>query len=780
MLTLTPRVLLVSVLLIVGACGGSGSGGGTVLTPEAPPVEPPPEIQTGVLWPVPIGGLSYSTPTESGTTNAAGEFQYQINDTIEFRLGDTVLGTSTRNTRVSNQISLFDLQSAPLLSDIREIIAALDDLDAPFTAAANLIRTLYSLDDDQNLDNGINVSADVSDLFASVALDFNREPTRFAYAGNVQTLLSAADRTLMPLEVSLAHQYQAANELLVEEGVTLARLRRVEQTLGSGDVIEGLDNTQYDYDALGNLVRQESFDREGQLVSSSVFEYDAQGLRIRRTLDSDGDGLTDVESQLQRNQAGDVIQTITLSGDALADQFISTRAYNALGQEVERTEDEGGDGSVESTTTTEYANNGRPARIEIDADGDRGVVITNTYDANDRLIEQTFDGIGTDVHDFQDSKPPPIGVTPLYRFDPQRPYWGVDAAFTAASPPSATPRSRRTRYVRDNQGRVIERRTDTNGDGVADQVAQLVFAGQPVSWRYDGQGDGEFESNATYTYATDGALVTVREEQALPMGVAIATRTLERGDDGPGRRFVRIRTTSNAVDPADTEVLYSLNDSGNRLRFTDVEGQDEEQTVSWVTSFRLDDSRLYSLPPATTGAFQFEYRDIGEPAVRDANGVLIGSYAGGDESVGYHDITVHFVGIPDPYLMRIIPATLDAVAPDLAGLDAVYEGDDCRDNRRPLIEAEDDGTPPRIVIPILDADVSDKPRHTFIADPDAILLTKTISQRYAGIRFGCATVADDPERGVYPLVPTTLKLAFPFTVDGRDLTIDSDPSLIVN
>lgn len=534
---------------------------------------------------------------------------------------------------------------------------------------------------------------------------------------------------------------------------------------------------------LGNLITEERFDEEGRLAFSAVFDYDARGLRTRRTADLDGDGLTDFESRLQRNRAGDVVRTVVRSGDALANELVSMTTYNELGQEVERTEDRGGDRSVEYTSTMHYAGNGRVARVEVDSDDDPAIdlLITNTYDDNDRLIEQTFDGVGIDVHDFLDNRPPPIGLGAIDPFNAQHPYWGREPVLFIADPTALTFRT--TSYLRDPRGRVIERRSDSDrdGDGVPEQVAKLVFEGHAVAWYYDAQGDGAFESTASYSYSSAGFLTLVEEQLSQSEDETMVTRTTEPDEHGR-RRSIRTASSEPTFEPRKESFSYDVQGRLSETRVSageDVDADSTEQT-QWENSFRLDDSRLYGMTPYSVGAYQLEYRDVGEPEVRDANGVLIGSYAGGDATLSYQDITVHFTGLADSYLMRIIGANLDATQPEQRGADAVYERDDCRSNVMPLVEAEDDGSAPRIVVSIFDSEVADKSRDTFIADPAARALTKTIGGRYEGARFGCQPLSDTPELTVFPLVPTSLKLAFPLTVEGSDLEIDAFPDLIVN
>jgi len=79
--------LLVATILSVGFIGCGGGGGSSAPATSA--------TQTGVFADAPVEGLSYSTATQSGFTNAQGQFKYKAGETIEFKLGTLLLGRAT-------------------------------------------------------------------------------------------------------------------------------------------------------------------------------------------------------------------------------------------------------------------------------------------------------------------------------------------------------------------------------------------------------------------------------------------------------------------------------------------------------------------------------------------------------------------------------------------------------------------------------------------------------------------------------------------------------------
>ena len=66
---------------LLSACGGSDSGSGEVAS----------EPKTGVFVDSPVENLTYKTASQSGKTNAQGEFKYKDGETVTFSIGDVKL-----------------------------------------------------------------------------------------------------------------------------------------------------------------------------------------------------------------------------------------------------------------------------------------------------------------------------------------------------------------------------------------------------------------------------------------------------------------------------------------------------------------------------------------------------------------------------------------------------------------------------------------------------------------------------------------------------------------
>jgi len=142
-------LLLFAFVLV--ACSSGGDGGGT--NPRNTPT-PDPEVLTGVFVDSPVSGASYSTETQSGTTNSAGEYNYVAGESVTFSIGGIVLGTA---------------MAGPIVTPLMLVDGAVDANDPRVT---NIVRLLMTLDSDSNPENGIEITADTHDAAAGMSLDF--------------------------------------------------------------------------------------------------------------------------------------------------------------------------------------------------------------------------------------------------------------------------------------------------------------------------------------------------------------------------------------------------------------------------------------------------------------------------------------------------------------------------------------------------------------------------------------------------------------------------------
>jgi hypothetical protein len=199
---------MVAVASILGACGGGGSadtgnnsgtggnGGGNVIPPPPPPPPPPPAPtpELGVFIDSAVAGIHYTTATQSGETDAEGRFKYLPGETVTFSIGGITLPPAEA-------------------SDILTPLMVFDTNDFTDPRVVNLGRLLQSLDDDGDLDNGIQITAEARTAATGLTLDFAVPAATFEANADVTNLLSngGGSATLVPVEDAVAHmQDQAA------------------------------------------------------------------------------------------------------------------------------------------------------------------------------------------------------------------------------------------------------------------------------------------------------------------------------------------------------------------------------------------------------------------------------------------------------------------------------------------------------------------------------------------------------------------------------------------
>jgi len=149
------------------------------------PVTAEETISTGMFLDSAVTGLNYKTASQSGTTNALGEFNFQTNETITFSIGDIELPSTTAALYLT-PLELYQTK------DINQI------------EVVNLIRLLQSLDMDGDASNGIEIDDSVHQLAANLDIDFSSND----FEQQVATLVSqsgAANQTLIAANIAIAH-----------------------------------------------------------------------------------------------------------------------------------------------------------------------------------------------------------------------------------------------------------------------------------------------------------------------------------------------------------------------------------------------------------------------------------------------------------------------------------------------------------------------------------------------------------------------------------------------
>ena len=133
----TKSFCLIVVSYFIVSCGGGGDGSTQDTNPKTDPQTNP---QTGVFLDSPVSGVNYQTATQSGVTNASGEYAYLPGETVTFSIGDVVFPA----TDAGPVVTPIDMVGVTNLTN---------------TSVINIVRLLQSLDMDGDPANGIEIGA---------------------------------------------------------------------------------------------------------------------------------------------------------------------------------------------------------------------------------------------------------------------------------------------------------------------------------------------------------------------------------------------------------------------------------------------------------------------------------------------------------------------------------------------------------------------------------------------------------------------------------------------
>lgn len=151
---------LVAVSALLATCGGSHREPITALE--------------GRFVDGPVQGLEYKTATITGATGPNGEFKYLQGETVEFSLGNTVLGSTA---------------GAPIVTPVTLVPGAVNDLHS---YVGNIAQLLQSLDDDGDHENGIQITAETRALAATRTVNVQQSSDAFTADPSVADLVSAS------------------------------------------------------------------------------------------------------------------------------------------------------------------------------------------------------------------------------------------------------------------------------------------------------------------------------------------------------------------------------------------------------------------------------------------------------------------------------------------------------------------------------------------------------------------------------------------------------------
>lgn len=304
------------VALLLSACGGSGGSSGPDTNPPEtdatadsgnPDSNGGNNLLTGRIVDSAVSGIQFDTASQSGRTNANGEFSYQAGESVVFSIGDIDLPSIPADTLIT-----------PL-----DIFSAGSNIADP--SVINLTRLLQTLDTDGNADNGITID-DAAHLSAT-GLDVDFTASDFdLQVGNLIANSGSVTTQLIDGETALDH----FEDTLMAEGLVDAPPETIDMASGTDTASNGTDNPK-----VGNVSTFRTFAHgvtgtltilDNRTLQITGFNYDGNGPSVFFYTGNDGnfssrDGGQIIGPRLNGRIYTDETITLTLPDNLTLDDF---------------------------------------------------------------------------------------------------------------------------------------------------------------------------------------------------------------------------------------------------------------------------------------------------------------------------------------------------------------------------------------------------------------------------------------------------------------------------
>ena len=183
--------ILFSLAALLSCQGGGGSSGDKK---EEIIVEETTKI-TGSLIDSAVSGVSFQTSGGSqGLTNNLGTFQYKNNETITFKIGDIKLGT------VVGEEIITPVELAGALNTANKTVI-------------NISRLLQTLDNDNNLNNGIEITDSVRKQLMQADLSVSKSIEEFSFDTSNEFNRLGLEVDLVSAKKALDHLHRSLAEV---------------------------------------------------------------------------------------------------------------------------------------------------------------------------------------------------------------------------------------------------------------------------------------------------------------------------------------------------------------------------------------------------------------------------------------------------------------------------------------------------------------------------------------------------------------------------------------
>ncbi len=515
-------ISLTFALLLTGCGCDAETGSGC----DAPPAGGTPVIdttvKTGRFIDSPVEGLSYSTPSQAGVTNANGEFTYLSGETVIFKLGNILVGQATGASELT-PFSLSGMTKPTTQKEMEHLINVIANGGlSSFSAAINRATFLQSLDSDSNPDNGITLPAGLQTALAdsNLHLNFSQNFTDFRFDLNVKVLRAATRANVYPqLRKSVPSNYAAAklfaglglspkisqpssylHKDLKNNNVIIAKVSTTYDANGNPKFYSRDDNDDGSinysdtttYDSYGNLT-SEVQDSNGVGAGGINYRLNAtfsNGLQTLLLTDHDGDG-PNSSARSYFDQLGNVtIYELDTNGDgANGINFRHSYSYYPDGNVQSDDTDLNADGSIDTQNTYSYdydAHGNITGKYVVNVTNGTSSTYFNTYDANDNLRTEEYPDGGSNIK-----------ILETYTYDTNdnlltdEKYDVINGA-----------RKNFKRYTYDSNGNITKYEEDTDGVGSIDYIETYSYDtnGNILKYEEDDGANGSINYRETYSY----------------------------------------------------------------------------------------------------------------------------------------------------------------------------------------------------------------------------------------------------------------------------------------
>lgn len=157
-----PALLILA--FAVSSCGGGGGGSAATTDTTA-------TTSKGKFVDAAVEGITYTSGSITGVTTADGSFSYETGQTVTFSIGGITLGT---------------IGGSAIITPVQLIAGAVNQLN-PFVT--NIVQFLISIDDDNDVTNGIKITPAMSAAATGLSIDFTS--ATFDTDGSVANAVSA-------------------------------------------------------------------------------------------------------------------------------------------------------------------------------------------------------------------------------------------------------------------------------------------------------------------------------------------------------------------------------------------------------------------------------------------------------------------------------------------------------------------------------------------------------------------------------------------------------------